>query len=74
MDAKTLRALRRMTVENGCTPAEAAVAAQKIADWEARTLKRQRLPEPPAGTKATYIKPPRWNFVEPKRGPQKLED
>jgi hypothetical protein len=73
MDSKTLRALRRMTVENGCTPAEAAVAAQKIADWEAKAVKRRRIVEPPKG-KATYIKPARWNFADIPKGPNRLED
>lgn len=62
-----------MTVENGCTPAEAAVAAQKIADWEAKTVKRRRFAEAPTG-KATYIKPARWNFADMPKRPNRIED
>ena len=74
MDANTLKALRRMTVANGCTPAEAEVAASKIAEWEARTAVRRRIePKPRAGSGA-WIKPPRWNFAEPGAARRRLDD
>jgi hypothetical protein len=78
MDANTLKALRRMTVANGCTPAEAEVAARKIAEWEAKqrqVLPRRRIHHEPQAVSARsgWIKPPRWNFADspPRR---RLED
>jgi hypothetical protein len=75
MDAKTLRALRRMTVANGCTPAEAEVAARKIAEWEARSVVRRRVePKPDATVGNAWIKPPRWNFADAAPVRRRLDD
>jgi hypothetical protein len=75
MDAKTLKALRRMTVANGCTPAEAEVAARKIAEWEARTVVRRRVePKPGAAASGSWIKPPRWNFADVSPPRRRLDD
>jgi len=74
MNAKTLRALRRMTVANGCTPAEAEVAARKVAEWEARTVVRRRIEPKPGADSGTWIKPPRWNFADPAAARRRLDD
>jgi hypothetical protein len=74
MDPRTLRALRRMTVANGCTPAEAEVAARKIADWEAKTVIRRRVEPPPGGLAGSWLKPPRWNFADAAPPRRRLDD